>query len=168
MALDHMSRPLVSVCIPAYNAEKYIGQTITSVLEQSYAYLEIIVVDDGSIDHTFPVAKAYENGRVLVLRQENKGAGAARNTALAAAKGDYIQFLDADDLLSPDKIARQVELLSDRPGIIADCSTGHFMDGSDPLIYQPSPYEESFLEDDHPLGFLSRLYGIAGDRGSMV
>lgn len=161
-------QPLVSVCIPAYNMESYIGRAIESVLGQSYTNLEIIVVDDGSTDNTFRVTGDYENHGVRLFRQANKGAGAARNACLAAAGGDFVQFLDGDDLLSPDKIARQVELLADKPGMVAVCSTIHFRDKTDHLAGSPSAYEESFLKDDGPPGFLSLLYGVFGNSGSMV
>ena len=104
---------LVSVLMPAYNAGKWIGPAISSVLAQAWSCVELIVVDDGSTDCTLDVARSFECGNVRVLSQENRGASAARNTALAAAQGDYIQWLDADDLLSRDKIARQMRAAMD-------------------------------------------------------
>ncbi|MFO7732144.1 MAG: glycosyltransferase family A protein, partial [Candidatus Aminicenantes bacterium] len=103
-----MSR-LVSVLIPAYNAEKWMAQTIGSALAQSWAAKEIIVVDDGSTDKTFEIARTFESSGVKVVTQDNRGAAAARNRALDLAGGDFIQWLDADDLLAPDKIAWQMK-----------------------------------------------------------
>jgi PST family polysaccharide transporter len=104
------SVPLVSILIPAYNAQEWIADTIRSAIAQTWPRTEIIVVDDGSIDSTVAVARQFESQGVRVIPQKNQGASAARNTAFANSHGDYIQWLDADDLLAPDKIARQMEV----------------------------------------------------------
>ena len=101
-------KPLVSILIPAYNAEPWISDTIRSALAQSWPRTEIIIVDDGSRDRTLAVAQTFASEKVKVVTQPNQGAAAARNQAFALAQGDYIQWLDADDLLSPDKIASQM------------------------------------------------------------
>lgn len=98
---------LVSILIPAFNAEKWIGDAIESVLKQTWPNIEIIVVNDGSTDDTLRVIKKYESKLLKVITQEHIGASAARNKALEFAQGDYIQWLDADDLLAPDKIRQQ-------------------------------------------------------------
>src|SRR6478736_5222717 len=100
--------PLVSILIPAYNAERWISDTIQSALKQTWPRKEIIVVDDGSRDQTLRVARHFASKNVSVVTQENQSASAARNRALELCQGDYIQWLDADDLLSPDKVAKQV------------------------------------------------------------
>jgi len=101
-------RELVSILIPAYNAERWIEETIKSALNQTWPNCEIIVIDDGSSDRTFDIARRYQSKSVKVIKQENAGACVARNKALTLAQGDYIQWLDADDLLAPDKISRQM------------------------------------------------------------
>jgi len=101
-------KPFVSILIPAYNAEPWIGETIQSALAQTWPRKEIIVVDDGSRDQTAVVARRFASKEVAVISTENHGAAAARNHALRLSQGDYIQWLDADDLLSPDKIERQL------------------------------------------------------------
>ena len=101
--------PLVSILIPAFNAERWIGDTIRSAIAQTWPRKEIIIVDDGSPDHTVDVARQFSSKEVKVVTQENQGAAATRNHALSLSHGDYIQWLDADDLLSPDKIAKQIE-----------------------------------------------------------
>jgi glycosyltransferase involved in cell wall biosynthesis len=101
--------PLVSVLIPAYNTERCIVDTIKSALAQTWPRKEIIVVDDGSTDQTLSVAQQFGSAEVSVVTQENQGASAARNKALELCQGDYIQWLDADDLLSPDKVAKQMD-----------------------------------------------------------
>jgi glycosyltransferase involved in cell wall biosynthesis len=102
-------KPLVSILIPAYNAREWIGHTLKSAIAQTWDRKEIIVVDDGSRDDTYEIAKTFSSHNVLVVRQENQGAAAARNRALELSQGAYIQWLDADDLLSVNKIAKQVE-----------------------------------------------------------
>ena len=106
-------RPLVSILIPAYNAEQWISETLESALAQTWQHKEVIVINDGSTDNTLTVAKKYELSSVKVINQENRGASAARNRALQEAQGELIQYLDADDLLAPDKIERQIQVLEE-------------------------------------------------------
>ena len=101
--------PLVSILIPAHNAQKWIAETIHSALGQTWPRTEIIVVDDGSKDDTLAIARQFESRGVRVITQKNQGASAARNNAFSRCRGDYIQWLDADDLLAPDKISKQME-----------------------------------------------------------
>jgi hypothetical protein len=101
-------KPLVSILIPAYNAEPSIADTLRSALAQTWPRKEIIVVDDGSRDRTLSIARQFASKNVSVVTQENQGASAARNKTLELYQGDYIQWLDADDLLSPDKVAKQM------------------------------------------------------------
>ena len=103
-----ISQPLVSILIPAYNAQHWIAETLESALAQTWKNKEIIVVDDGSRDATVDVVRRFESAGVRLVVQENQGAAAARNKALEVSQGDYIQWLDADDLLSPDKIEAQM------------------------------------------------------------
>ena len=108
-------KPLVSILIPAYNAERWIAQTILSALAQTWPRKEIIVIDDGSRDQTLKIARQFASKTVSIVTQENQGASTARNRALELSQGEYIQWLDADDLMAPDKIAKQMEA-SDRYG----------------------------------------------------
>ncbi len=101
-------QPLVSILIPAYNAEEWIAETIQSAIAQTWHRKEIIVVDDGSSDRTAEVARRFASKEVAIISTENQGAAAARNHAFQLSQGDYIQWLDADDLLAPDKIERQL------------------------------------------------------------
>ncbi len=106
----------VSIITPAYNAEKFLPQTIESVLNQTFCDYEMIIVDDCSVDNTFAVASEYaqKDGRIRVIRHEkNGGVAAARNTALAAARGDFIAFLDADDLWVSDKLEKQYRFMQE-------------------------------------------------------
>jgi glycosyltransferase involved in cell wall biosynthesis len=101
---------LVSVLIPAYNVAPFVGATIQSALCQTWPRVEVIVVDDGSTDNTLSVARAFANRVAHVVTQPNSGAPAARNRALSLAQGQYIQWLDADDLLHPDKVGAQMRV----------------------------------------------------------
>ncbi|TXK46970.1 glycosyltransferase family 2 protein [Pontibacter qinzhouensis] len=123
-----MNLPLVSVLIPVYNSGEYISESLNSVLNQTWENVEIIIVDDGSIDNSYTVAKAFESEKVRVFKQENKGACAARNFAFSVSNGEFIQYLDADDLLSPDKIEKQLYLISNTPKSVASCTWGRFYD----------------------------------------
>lgn len=106
--------PRVSVVIPTFNCERFIGRTVGSALRQTYRDFEIIVVDDGSTDGTQAVLAEY--GEALhYIKQENQGASAARNAAFSRATGEYIAYLDADDLWHPEKLAHQVEYLDANP-----------------------------------------------------
>jgi glycosyltransferase involved in cell wall biosynthesis len=101
--------PLVSILIPAYNAQPWIAETIRSALGQTWPNKEVIVIDDGSTDRTLRIAQRFEAKGVRVVTQPNQGAAAARNTAFSLSSGDYVQWLDADDLLSPHKVTLQME-----------------------------------------------------------
>lgn len=107
--------PTVSILIPCYNASAWLAATLESALAQTWPRREIILVDDGSTDDSAVIAHRYASRGVQLLTQPNAGAAAARNTALRAARGDYVQFLDADDLIAPDKIARQLTVLATAP-----------------------------------------------------
>ena len=100
--------PLVSILIPAFNAQEWIADSIRSAIAQTWESKEIIVVDDGSTDKTLRIARQFESECVRVVTQRQQGAAAARNKAFSLSRGDYIQWLDADDLLAPDKVAWQM------------------------------------------------------------
>ncbi len=109
-------KPLVSILISAYNAEEWIGYTLQSAVAQTWPYKEIIVVDDGSTDGTAEVARRFASKGVTLFSTENRGLSAGQNHAYELSKGDYIQYLDADDLLAPDKIERQLAALRESDG----------------------------------------------------
>ena len=155
-----MDQPLVSIIIPAYNSEKYLAEAISSALDQTWPNKELIIVDDGSTDGTLEIARKFESETVRVFYQDNKGASGARNKGLQEARGQFIQFLDGDDLLSPDKIALQMAALLQSQGKIAACGTVHFMDGTPHEQGTPTPNEDDFLfSDDDPAHFLINSLG---------
>lgn len=104
-------KPLVSILISAYNAQAWIGDSLQSAVSQTWPRKEIILVDDGSTDRTAEVAKRFASKGVRVISTENRGLSAGQNRAYQDSQGEYIQFLDADDLLAPDKIERQLAVL---------------------------------------------------------
>ncbi len=107
--------PKVSIIIPAYNSMRYLPETLESVFQQAFYDYEIIIVDDGSHDGIRDWAKQIRDPRVTVLFQSNAGSAAARNTGIRHARGEYIAFLDADDLWDPTKLSKQVRLLDEDP-----------------------------------------------------
>jgi glycosyltransferase involved in cell wall biosynthesis len=116
------SPPLVTVVIPCFNAAATLERAIASVRAQSYPAIEIIAVDDGSRDTTPALLRQQEALGVRVITQPNAGAAAARNAAIADARGEFLAFLDADDEWHPDKLARQIKLLTSNPGmVLAGC-----------------------------------------------
>ncbi|GAA4426843.1 hypothetical protein GCM10023188_09320 [Pontibacter saemangeumensis] len=129
---------LVSVIIPAYNSSAYIGQTLESVLGQTHSPVEIIVVDDGSNDDTVTKANFYKDQGVLVLSNPKKGACAARNFGYLHSKGEFIQFLDSDDPLAPNKIENQLNQLlslSNYQKKLVHCRWGRFQKNKDEVYY---------------------------------
>jgi len=143
-----MSYPVVSVLIPAYNAGRWVAQSIQSVLTQDWPKTEIIIVDDGSRDATLAVARRFESKQVKVVTQENQGAAAARNRALSLAQGDYIQWLDADDLLAPDKISKQLEEENTAPSILLSSTFGRFFSRPENAVFSPTLLWQDLLPVD--------------------
>lgn len=121
-----LNTPLVSVCIPAYRSEKYIRETIDCLLKQTYQNLEIIVIIDGAEDDTENILKSIADHRLKYLLQSNKGAAAARNTAYKLSKGEFIKFMDADDLINPECIELQLQKLGDNQDCIVSAKWGRF------------------------------------------
>jgi glycosyltransferase involved in cell wall biosynthesis len=105
---------LISCIVPVYNGERYLPKALDSILAQTYRPIEIIVTDDGSIDRTPEIARTYHR-QLIYLRQDNSGPAAARNLGLSAASGDFVAFLDADDLWHPRKLERQMARFELRP-----------------------------------------------------
>ena len=122
MKIDN--KPLVSIIMPAYNAESFIAETIDSVLDQTYDNWELIIVDDNSDDHTVSVVENYSDNRIRLLRNvSNQGVAQTRNTAVAEAKGEYVAFIDSDDLWEVTKLERQMEAVADKSAVL--CYTSY-------------------------------------------
>lgn len=150
--------PLVSILIPAYNAEPWIAKTIESALAQTWPRKEIIIVDDGSTDRTLSIADEFSSQKnVFVTFQKNRGASAARNKALSLSRGDYIQWLDADDLLAPDKISRQLDAVApiSNPRVLLSSEWGRFMFRTSQARFTPTRLWETLP----PVEWLLRKFG---------
>lgn len=119
-------KPLVSILIPCHNAAPWIAETLESAIAQTWLNKEIIVVDDGSTDASLEIATSFQSSQVKIISQANQGAASARNLAYRQAQGDYIQYLDADDLLAPDKIEQQILMLDSDRGSISSAAWGRF------------------------------------------
>ena len=153
---------LVSVIVPVYNGAGFITDTLLSVKDQTHDHLECIIVDDGSVDDTAIIVRQWikTDNRFSYIYQDNKGLSAARNTGLAHAKGSFIQFLDADDILLPSKIEKQLEDIKNntpdsRDMIVSytDYSTGRSSD-----IFEPAGYYRAaqFRSTDYLAEFIDR------------
>lgn len=149
-----MNPPLVSILIPAYNARRWLADTIESAVRQSWPNKEIIVVDDGSADDTFAIAEQFARRGVRVERQRNQGAAAARNTAFSKCSGEFIQWLDADDLLAPDKVERQMKVALElrAPRVLLSGGWARFIHRPYKARFRPS----SLWEDLTPAEWLLR------------
>jgi len=156
-----MNPPLVSIIIPCHNAERWLAATLAAALAQTWPDKDIIVVDDGSRDGSRDLARGFGDRGVRLVEQPNRGAAAARNTGWRAARGDYLQFLDADDLISPGKLAAQLRLLATAPaGRVATCRWGRFE--TDPA--QARFVDHAVYRDFSAVEFLS----LAGATGVMM
>lgn len=125
-----MSRVTVSIMMPAYNAEQYISQAIESVLAQTFQNWELLIVNDGSSDRTPEIISLYRDERIKVYHQPNGGESAARNTALTHAQGEYLAFLDADDLYLPEHLKTAVTFLQTHPEFAGVYSDGYYINSS--------------------------------------
>ncbi|WP_035992569.1 glycosyltransferase family 2 protein [Leptolyngbya sp. KIOST-1] len=132
-------KPLVSILIPSHNAAPWLAATLDSALGQTWPQLEVILVDDGSTDESLTVASQFDHPNLRIVAQRNRGAAAARNCALEMAQGDVIQFLDADDLLAPDKIERQMALLETHPDCLIAGAWARFRHQPETAIFTPEP-----------------------------
>ncbi|MFA6286227.1 MAG: glycosyltransferase family A protein [Opitutaceae bacterium] len=132
--------PLVSIVMPAFNAARWLPAALDSALAQTYPHFELIVVDDGSSDDTPAILENYRTSHgIRVITQTNQGQSAAANRGLAEARGDYVKFFDADDVMSPGMLAAQVAALANQPGCVAYGTWGRFHDHPDEAVFVPHP-----------------------------
>jgi glycosyltransferase involved in cell wall biosynthesis len=123
-----MVLPLISICIPLYKAQSYLRDTLNSLAIQSYSDFEVILVNDGDKSDYEAILQEFKHLNIQYHYQENEGAGAARNKAFFLSKGDYIKFMDADDLISADTLLAQIKLAFKNPGHIISGTWGRFFD----------------------------------------
>ena len=154
MHLDmHPERMLVSVIVPSYNGGLYLGAALQSIFDQDYRPFEVIVVDDGSTDNTAAVARSFPE--VTYVACAHRGVSAARNAGLKKANGEYISFLDADDLWTPQKTSLQTACLQERPHV--DCASGHCRYFKEPGVAAPDWLPRKYFEGAHAANNLGAL-----------
>jgi glycosyltransferase involved in cell wall biosynthesis len=137
--------PLVSVIVPAYNAEAHLADTLRSILDQTYRPIKVIVADDGSTDGTADVARSFGKD-IVYVHHENRGPAGARNLGLKHVEGDYVAFLDADDLWHPKKLEIQVAFMEAHPDfVITGTNRVDFQDGAIPIWPELEPNQPHLL-----------------------
>lgn len=143
-------QPLVSVIMPAYNCEKYILEAIESVCNQSYKKLELLIVNDGSTDHTSVIIEKYakKDSRIKVFHKKNEGVSMARNLALNHISGDYVTFIDSDDIYHMDRLKRMVQVFDDHPDCDIVFSRHKEFKGKLHIIEEIGSGEIEISEDD--------------------
>jgi len=135
----NINNPKVTVLMPAYNAGKYIGEAITSVLEQSFTDFELLIINDGSTDNTEKIIRSFKDSRIVLINQDNKGIAAALNAGLNMARANYIARFDADDICYPDRLKIQYDFISTYPqyGVIG--SAADYVDADGHFIFTHHP-----------------------------
>ncbi|ACK72942.1 glycosyl transferase family 2 [Gloeothece citriformis PCC 7424] len=136
-----------SVIIPAYNVEKYIAKTIQSVLEQTYQNFELLIVNDGSLDRTLEICQQFTDSRLKIISQKNTGLSGARNTGIRHSQGEYIAFLDGDDLWLPEKLQKHIQHLEKSPTVGVSFSRSAFIDERGNLL---NSYQMPILKNITP------------------
>ena len=136
LASTYMINPLVSVVIPVYNVERFIKQCLDSVLLQTYSNIEVIVVDDGGPDQSIAIAEKYNDPRLRIVKQENRGLAGARNTGIRAARGELIALLDSDDYWAEEKIEKHVAIMLANKKCGVSFSSSMFIDEQGNSLYR--------------------------------
>jgi glycosyltransferase involved in cell wall biosynthesis len=154
--------PLISVIIPAYNAERSIGEAIGSVLAQTWRDFDVVVVDDGSADGTAAVVREFDDPRIVLVRQGNRGQSAALNRGVAEARGEFIKFLDADDWLNPEYLAAMHAVLGEGGDQVAACGWGYFVDDPQRVAVRSEHANQDYAD---PLEWL--VDSLTRDEGMM-
>jgi glycosyltransferase involved in cell wall biosynthesis len=131
--------PKVTVLMPAYNVEKYIGDAITSVLKQTFTDFELLIINDGSTDCTVKVIESFKDLRIKLISQENKGVAPALNTGLIYANAPYVARFDADDICYPDRLRIQYEFITAHPEYSIIGSAADYMDADNNYIFTQHP-----------------------------
>lgn len=158
-----MKPGLVSIITPCYNGAKYIGETIDSVISQTYPDWEMIIVDDGSKDNSAQIVREYaeKDSRITLVQQENAGSAAARNNGIRRAEGQYMALLDADDLWHPDFLEKQIAFMKEKDAVCVFCSYRR-IDENSKEIMRPTHSKPVVTKKDmkvmNYIGCLSGLY----------
>ncbi len=158
-----MTENLVSIITPCYNGSKYIGETIDSVLAQTYSEWEMIIVDDGSKDNSAEIVQGYieKDSRIKLIQQANAGSAAARNNGIRQANGQYIALLDADDLWDANFLEEQIRFMKEKDTVCVYCSYRCINESSaeilNPVMCKPMITDKDMMVTNY-IGCLSGLY----------
>ena len=131
--------PVISVIVPVFNGEKTISETIRSILNQTFQDLEILIINDGSTDNTLEILSEFEDERIKIFSYENGGLPVARNRGIEQSSGDFVTFLDADDLWEPEKLEEQLKSLRHNPKAGVSYSWTSFIDENSQFLYAWEP-----------------------------
>jgi glycosyltransferase involved in cell wall biosynthesis len=170
--IDPVDQPLVSIITPLFNAGKFINETISSILDQTYTNWEHIIVDDASTDASVMLAKRVINDDSrfkLVLLEQNRGAAYCRNYATEQARGEYIAFLDSDDLWHPQKLERQIQIMEEKHLFVTFTSYLHIDEHGNPLYKRIKALSTLSYSKQHRNNYIGNLTGIysAGKLGKI-
>ncbi|WP_439697630.1 glycosyltransferase family 2 protein [Mucilaginibacter sp. AW1-7] len=135
----NFSIPQITVLMPAYNAGKYIGDAITSVLEQTFADFELLIINDGSTDNTIDVVRSFDDQRIVVIYQDNKGIAGALNNGLKYARAPYIARFDADDICYPERLQLQYDFMVANPEYSVIGSAADYIDMEGHFLFTHKP-----------------------------
>ncbi|MEQ5679554.1 glycosyltransferase family 2 protein [Providencia rettgeri] len=150
---------LVSIIMPCYNAEKYISESINSVLAQTYTKFELIIIDDSSTDKSINIISEYQDNRIKLIKSNlNQGVATSRNKGIMAAKGQYISFLDSDDLWEPSKLEKQITLLESGWDLVCSNYSAFKSDGKTKLRISPRVITYEDLLRSCFIGNLTGIY----------
>lgn len=144
-----MNEVLISVIMPVYNVEKYVAESIQSVLDQSYKNFELIIVDDGGQDQSLEICRSFNDNRITIISQENRGLAGARNTGIAASTGEYIALLDSDDLWHKDKLSLHKIHFDSNARIGVSYSGSRFIDENSQALKQAQTPKLHKITADH-------------------
>ena len=153
---------LVSIIMPAYNASKYIAESVDSVLAQTYQNWELIIIDDGSKDNTAEIIGKYVNNdkRIKFIQQKNAGSAAARNNGIRYAQGRYIALLDADDLWLPEFLDKQIECMEKHSAICVSCSYMRINEASQEILKPTIVKDVITVSDMRVMNYIGCLSGL--------
>jgi glycosyltransferase involved in cell wall biosynthesis len=148
----HAEKPLISIVLPVYNCASYVSRTIRSALNQTFSDFELIIINDGSTDRTTEVLNSFTDPRIKIYNQANTGVALARNYGVSLAQGQYIAFLDSDDIWLPEKLQWEVDILEEKKFPVCMVYSAYFsVDNNGRLIYIPHYHK---AEDGNAFGLM--------------
>lgn len=157
-----MVEGLVSIITPCYNGSRYITETIESVINQTYAKWEMIVIDDGSKDNSADIVREYsqKDNRIMLIQQKNAGSAAARNNGICRAEGQYIALLDADDLWEPGFLEKQIKFMKEKDAVCVFCSYKRINEKSEEILRATYAKEVITTKDMMVMNYIGCLTGL--------